>query len=92
MVALHHEGYLEQLISQRIKRKNAVHNAVAKFQQAGTFSDAKKSGRSREITPRDNYAIRKIAVRSPMSSACKIRSELLAKGANIIEKPRIGVW
>ena len=37
----------------------------------------------RKTTPRDDHAIRIIAVRSPVSSASKIRSSLLAKGTDI---------
>ena len=84
IVALHKEGYSERLISQKIKcSKNAVHNAIVKFRITGTYSTAKKSGRPRKTTPRDDLMIRRTAVRSPMSSASKIRSALLAKGTNI---------
>ena len=65
------------------KSKTAVHNAMAKFQNTGTYTPAKKSGRPRKTTPRDDHAIRRIAVRSPMNSASKIQSSLLAKGTDI---------
>ena len=65
------------------KSKIAVHNAMAKFRNTGTYTTAKKSGKPRKTTPRDDHAIRRIAVRSPMSSASKIRSSLLAKGTDI---------
>ena len=84
IVALHKEGHSEQLISQKMKKsKTAVHNAMAKFRNTGTYTTAKKSGRPRKTTPRDDHAIRRIVVRSPMSSASKIRSSLLAKGTDI---------
>ena len=84
IVALHKEGHSERLISQKLKKsKTAVHNAMAKFRNTGTYTTAKKSGRPRKTTPRDDHAIRRIAVRSPMSSASKIRSSLLAKGTDI---------
>jgi len=84
IVALYKEAYSERSISERIKRsKNAVHNAIVKFNKAGTYSDAKRSGRPRKTTRRDDHIIRRTAVRSPMSSASKIRSVLLAKGADI---------
>ena len=77
------EGYSERSISERIKRsKNAVHIAVVKFKKTGTYSDAKQSGRPRKTTPRDDHIFR-TAVRSPMGSASKIRSVLLAKSADI---------
>ena len=84
IVALYKKGYSERSISEQIKRnKNAVHNAVVKFKKTGTYSDAKGSGRVRKCTPRDDHIIRRTAVWFPMSSASKIRSVLLAKGANI---------
>ena len=43
IMALHKEGYSERSISERVKRsKNAVHNAVMKFQKSGTYSDGQK--------------------------------------------------
>ena len=84
IVALHKEGYSERLISQKMKKsKTAVHNAMAKFRNTGTYTTAEKSGRLRKTTPRDDHAIRRRAVRSPMSSASKIRSSMLAKGTDI---------
>ena len=84
IVAFHKEEYSERSISERIKRsKNAVFNAVVQFNKTGTYSDAKRCGRQRKTTLRDDHVIRRIAVRSPMSSASKIRSALLAKGADI---------
>ena len=83
-MALYKKGYSERSITERIKRsKNAVHNAVVKFKKTGTYSDAKRFGLPRKSTPKDDHIIRKTAVRSPMSSASKIRSILLAKGADI---------
>ena len=74
IVALHNEGYSERSISERVGcSKNAVHNAVVKFRKSGTYSDAKRSGRPRKTTPRDDHVIRRAAVRSPMSSTRKIR-------------------
>ena len=84
IVALHKEGYSERLISKKMKcSKYAVHNAVVKFQNTGSYSTDKKSGRPRKTTPRVDHVIRKIAVRSPMSSANKIRSALQEKGTEI---------
>ena len=54
-----------------------------KFQKSGTYSDAKRSGRPQKTTPMDVYVIRSTAVRSPMSSASKIRSVPLAKGMDV---------
>ena len=78
------EGYSERSISERIKRsKNAVHNEVVIFKKTATYSDAKRSGRTPKNTPRDDHIIRMKTVQSPTSSASKIRSALLAKGADI---------
>ena len=81
IMALHKEGYSERSISERVKcSKNAVHNAVVKFQKSGTYSDAKRSGKN---TPRDDRVIRRTAVWSLMSSASKIWSILLAKRMDV---------
>ena len=84
IVSVYKGGYSEHSISERIKRsKNAVHNAVAKFKKTGTYSDPKWSGCSRKSMPKDVHIIRRTAVQSPMSSASKIQSILLAKGMDI---------
>lgn len=84
VVTLHKEGYSERSISERVGcSKTAVHQAVAKFQMEGTYTDAKRPGRPRKTSPRDDHMIRRAAVRSPTSSASKIRSALLAKGVNV---------
>ena len=84
IVALHKEGYSERLISEKMKcSKSAAHNAVVKFQNTGSYFTGKKSGRPRKTTPRDDPVIRRIAVHSPMSSADKIQSALLAKATEI---------
>ena len=84
IVALHEKGLSERLSNQNMKKsKTAVHNAIAKFWNTGTYTTAKIFGRPRKNTPRDDHTIRRIAVPSPMSSASKIRSSLLAKGTDI---------
>lgn len=84
IVTLYKEGYSERSICEKVKHsKNAVHNALVKFQKTGTYSDAKRSGRPRKTTLRDDHVIRRVAVRSPTSSASKIRSVLLARGAKV---------
>ena len=70
IMAFHKAGYSERSISERVKRsKNAVHNAVMKFQKSGTYSDARRPDHPRKTTPRDDHVIRRTAVRSPMSFA-----------------------
>ena len=84
IVALHKEGYSERLISEKMKcSKSAVHNAEVTFQNTGSYLTGKKSARPRKSTPRDDHVIRRIAVRSLMSSASKIRYALLGKGTEI---------
>ena len=84
IVALHKEGYSEQLISEKMKcSKSAVYNAVVKFQNTGSYSTGKKSGRPQKNTTRDGPVIRRKAVHSLMSSADEIRSALLAKATKI---------
>ena len=56
---------------------------ATEIKKTGTYSDAKRSGRPQKTMPRDDHIIRRTAVWSPMSSASKIRSILLAKGADI---------
>lgn len=87
IVLLKEEGYSEREISQKLVcSKTAVHQALVKFQASGQYCDDSRSGRPRKTTPRDDHAIRRIAVRSPMSSTSKIRSALLSKGTNISTK------
>ena len=77
-MVLHEEGYSERAISQKIKKsKNAVHNAIIKFRNTGTYSTTQKPGRPRKTTARDDHAIQRIAVRSHTGSFKKIRSALL---------------
>ena len=84
IVTLYDEGYSERSISERVKSsKNAAYNAIVKFRNTGTDSDAKRSGRPRKTTPRDDLVIWRAAVWSPKSSASKIRAVLLAKDADV---------
>ena len=59
-----------------------MHNALINFKDFGTYSD-KQSGRPRKPTPRDDHLMKRITVRSPMSSSKKIRSALLARGTDV---------
>ena len=60
-----------------------MHNAIVKFNTDGTFRDSKSSGRPRKTTLRDDHAMRRIVMRSPMSSGKKIRAALRLKGTEI---------
>lgn len=84
IVILHNEGYSERLICERVRRcKNAVHSEIMKFKKTGTYSKARRCGRFRKTTPRDDHVIRRTAVRSPLCSTSKIRCVLFAKGADV---------
>ena len=81
---LSEEGYSERQISIRLGvSKTTVHQAIAKFQEYSIYTDRKRSGRPLKTSSRDDHIIKKIAVRSPLSSSTKIRQELLQAGVNI---------
>lgn len=84
VVVLHQEGFSERAISKKLKRgKTAVHNAVVKLANSGTYSDRQRSGLPRKTRSRDEHATRRITVQSPMSSSRKTRSILLSKGTAV---------
>jgi transposase len=84
IVILCKEGQSERQISEKLSvSKTAVHQAIMKFKKSGLYCDQKRSGRPRKTTMRDDHLIRRIAVRSPMSSCKKIRSALLQKGTDV---------
>ena len=87
IVLLNQEGYSERQITKAEKcSKTAVHNAPAKFKNSGSYSNNKSSGRPRKTTAKDDYLIRRFAVRSPQSSSKKMRSLLLAHGTDVSSK------
>ena len=63
--------------------KTAVHQAIAKYQQDGSYTDKKRTGRPRVTTAQEDNVIRWIVVRSATSSMKKIRAELLRRGRRI---------
>ena len=63
--------------------KTAVHQAIAKYQQDGSYTDKKRTGSPRVTTAREDNGIRKIVGRSPTSLMKKIRAELLRRGHRI---------
>ena len=63
--------------------KTAVHQAIAKYQQDGSYTDKKRTGRPRVITAREDNVMRKIVVRSTTNSMKKIRVKLLRRGRRI---------
>ena len=75
--------YKRQIPAQMGCSKTAVHQAIAKYQQDGSYTDKKRTGRPRVTTAREDNVIRRIVVRSPTSSMKKIRAELLRRGRRI---------
>ena len=63
--------------------KTAVHYAIQKFKNEGTFADKKRTGRPKIFSPRDKRLMRKIVTRSPMTSGEKIRSQLQERGCKV---------
>ena len=84
IVALHGENLSERQISAPMEcSKTAVHHAIAKYQQEGSYTDKKRTGRPRVTTAREDNVMRRVVVKSPTSSMKKIRPELLHKGRRI---------
>ena len=84
IVALHDQNLSERQISAQMGcSKTAVHQAIAKYQHDGSYTDKKRTGRPRVTTEREDNVMRRIVVRSPMSSMKKIRAELLRRGRRI---------
>ena len=60
---LRQEGYTEPAISERLAvSKTAVHQAVVKFKNCGSYSDCKRSGRPRKTTRQDDILIKMVMV------------------------------
>jgi len=74
---LRQEGYTERSIRERLAfSKTAVHQAVVKFKNCGSYSGCKRSGRPWKTTRQDDVLIKRCIVKSPMCSAKKVRAEL----------------
>ena len=73
IVALRGQNLSEKQISAQIGcSKPAVHQAIAQYQQDGSCTDKKRTGRPRVTTAREDNVMRRIIVRSPMTSMKKI--------------------
>ena len=84
IVALHGQNLSERLISAQMGcSKTAVHQAIAKYQDDGSYTDRKRSGRPRVSTAREDNLMRRIVMRSPTSSMKKIKAELLRRGRKV---------
>ena len=81
IVALQGENLSERQISAQMGcSKTGVHEAIAKYQQDGSYTDKKRTGRLRVTTAREDNVMRRIVVRSHTISMKKIRAELLRRG------------
>ena len=81
IVALHGQNLSERQMSAQMGcTKTAVHQAIAKYQRDGFYTDKKRTERPRVTTSREDNVMRRIVVRSPTSSMKKIRAELLRRG------------
>ena len=77
IVVLHKEEQTERQIGERLgRRETAVHQAIVKFKELGTYADAKRSSRPRKTTPRTDILIKRRVINSPTCSAKKIRADL----------------
>ena len=83
IVALHGQNLSERQISAQMGcSKTAVHQAIANYQQDGSYTD-KRTGRPRVTTAREDNVMRRIVVRLTTNSMKKIRAELLRRGRRI---------
>ena len=84
IVALHGQNQSERQVSAQMGcSKTAVNQAIAKYQQVGSYTDKERTGRPRVTTVREDNVMRRIVVRSPTSSMKKIRAELLSRVCRI---------
>ena len=84
IVALHGQNLSERQISAQMGcSKTAVHQAIAKYQQGGSYADKKRTGRPCVTTAREDNVMRRTVVRSSTSLMKKIRAELLRRGRRI---------
>ena len=66
IVALHGQNLSErQIFAQMGCSETAVHQAIAKYQQDGSYTDKKRTRRPRVTTAREDNVMRRIVVRSP---------------------------
>ena len=63
--------------------KTAVHNAIEKFKNEGTFADMKRTGCPKIFSNLDKRLMRKIVTCSPMTFAEEIQSQLQERGCKV---------
>ena len=83
--ALHGQNLSERKISAQIGcSKTAVHQAIAKYQQDGSYTDKKRTERPRVTTAREDNVMRRIVVRSPTSSMKKLGPNCCAEVVELV--------
>ena len=75
---LHRKISVKVLIS-----RPAVHKAIEKYNEDGTYLDKPRSGRPRKTTPREDHIMRRTEVRLPNSSCKKVQANLLRHGTEV---------
>ena len=84
IVALHGQNLSEKQISAQMGcSKTAVHQAIAKYQKDGSYTDNKRTGRPSVTNAREDNVMRRLAVRPPTSSMKKIKAEFMRRGRRI---------
>ena len=84
IIALHGQILSELQISPQMRNSRAaMHQAIAKYQQDGSYTDKKKTGRPRIATAREDHIMKRIVIRSPTSSMKKIKTDLLRRSCPI---------
>ena len=68
--------------------KTAIHQAIVRFRNFGSFQDLYWSGRPRITSQKDDHLMKRMVVRSPKSSTKEMRSALLVKGT-VVSKTTI---
>ena len=81
---LHKEGLSERKISEKVLiSRPAVHGAMEKYNEDGTYVDKPRSGRPRKTTPHEDHIMRRTVVKSPNSSCKKVQANLLRHGTEV---------
>ena len=84
IVVLHKEGHTECQIGEWLGcSKIAVYQAIVKFKELGTYSDAKQSGCPCKTTSKTDILIQKKVINFPTYSTKKIRANLNESGISV---------
>ena len=87
IVTLSNLNFSVREIAKKVKvSKTAVHNAIAKYQNKGIFTDRKRSGRPKVTSRGEDRLMHKVVTRSPKSSSKKIQAKLIDTGTVVSTK------